>query len=71
MDIIPPEELGELAPNRFLLFFLLSHLRRYHLHPVAALLTLQIYHALMDGACAEQSIRMAAMENATNNAGKF
>jgi len=25
----------------------------------------------MDGACAEQSTRMAAMENATNNAGKL
>lgn len=35
------------------------------------LLTSQIYHALMDGACAEQSARMAAMENATNNAGEL
>jgi F-type H+-transporting ATPase subunit gamma len=25
----------------------------------------------MDGACAEQSARMAAMENATNNAGEL
>jgi len=35
------------------------------------LLTSQIYHSFMDGAAAEQSARMAAMENATKNAGEM
>jgi len=35
------------------------------------LLTSQIYHSFMDGAAAEQSSRMAAMENATQNAGEM
>jgi F-type H+-transporting ATPase subunit gamma len=35
------------------------------------LLTSQIYHSLMDGACAEQSSRMTAMENASKNAGEM
>lgn len=35
------------------------------------LLTSQVYHSWMDGAAAEQSARMAAMENATNNAGEM
>merc|ERR1711935_901007 len=35
------------------------------------LLTSQIYHSIMDGAAAEQSSRMAAMENATKNAGEM
>lgn len=35
------------------------------------LLTSQIYHALMDGAAAEQSSRMTAMENASKNAGEM
>lgn len=35
------------------------------------LLTSQIYHSLMDGACAEQGSRMTAMENASSNAGEL
>jgi F-type H+-transporting ATPase subunit gamma len=35
------------------------------------LLTSQIYHSLMDGAAAEQSSRMQAMENASKNAGEM
>ena len=35
------------------------------------LLTSQIYHSLMDGACAEQGSRMTAMENASKNAGEM
>lgn len=35
------------------------------------LLTSQIYHSLMDGAAAEQSSRMTAMENASKNAGEM
>jgi len=35
------------------------------------LLTSQIYHSLMDGAAAEQSSRMTAMENASRNAGEM
>lgn len=35
------------------------------------LLTSQIFHSFMDGAAAEQSSRMAAMENATKNAGEM
>ncbi|KAL3811524.1 hypothetical protein ACHAXA_010300 [Cyclostephanos tholiformis] len=35
------------------------------------LLTSQIFHALMDGAAAEQSARMTAMENASKNAGEL
>jgi F-type H+-transporting ATPase subunit gamma len=35
------------------------------------LLTSQIYHSLMDGAAAEQSSRMTAMENASKNAGEL
>jgi len=34
-------------------------------------LTCQLYHSFMDGACAEQSSRMSAMENATKNAGEL
>uniref|UniRef100_A0A7S4JIQ2 ATP synthase subunit gamma, mitochondrial n=1 Tax=Odontella aurita TaxID=265563 RepID=A0A7S4JIQ2_9STRA len=35
------------------------------------LLTSQIFHSFMDGAAAEQSSRMAAMENASKNAGEM
>jgi len=35
------------------------------------LLTSQIYHSFMDGAAAEQSSRMTAMENASKNAGEL
>ena len=35
------------------------------------LLTSQIFHSLMDGAAAEQSSRMTAMENASRNAGEM
>ena len=35
------------------------------------LLTSQLYHSFMDGAASEQSSRMAAMENATKNAGEM
>ena len=35
------------------------------------LLCSQIYHAFMEGAASEQSARMAAMENATKNAGEM
>lgn len=35
------------------------------------LFTSQIYHSLMDGAAAEQSSRMTAMENASRNAGEM
>lgn len=35
------------------------------------LLTSQIYHSFMDGAAAEQSSRMTAMENASKNAGEM
>jgi F-type H+-transporting ATPase subunit gamma len=35
------------------------------------LLTSEIYNALMDGAAAEQSSRMTAMENASKNAGEM
>lgn len=35
------------------------------------MLTSQIYHSFMDGAAAEQSSRMAAMENASKNAGEM
>ena len=35
------------------------------------LLTSEIYHSLMDGAAAEQSSRMTAMENASKNAGEM
>jgi len=35
------------------------------------MLTSQIYYAFMDGAAAEQSSRMTAMENATKNAGEM
>jgi len=35
------------------------------------LLTSQIYHSFMDGAAAEQSSRMTAMENASRNAGEM
>lgn len=35
------------------------------------LLTSQIYHSFMDGAAAEQSARMTAMENASRNAGEM
>jgi len=35
------------------------------------LLTSEIYHSLMDGAAAEQSSRMTAMENASRNAGEM
>jgi len=35
------------------------------------LLTSQLFHSFMDGAAAEQSSRMAAMENATKNAGEM
>jgi len=35
------------------------------------LLTSQIFHSLMDGAAAEQSSRMTAMENASKNAGEM
>lgn len=31
----------------------------------------QVYHSFMDGAASEQSSRMAAMENASNNAGEM
>jgi len=34
-------------------------------------LTSQIYHSFMDGAASEQSSRMAAMENASKNAGEM
>ena len=34
-------------------------------------LTSQIYHSFMDGAAAEQASRMAAMENASKNAGEM
>jgi len=34
-------------------------------------LTSQIFHSFMDGAAAEQSARMAAMEGATKNAGEM
>lgn len=34
-------------------------------------LTSQIYHSFMDGATAEQSSRMSAMENASKNAGEM
>jgi len=32
------------------------------------IISTQLYHSFMDGACAEQSARMTAMENASNNA---
>merc|ERR1740139_1635779 len=35
------------------------------------LLTSELYHAFMDGAAAEQSSRMTAMENASKNAGEM
>mmetsp|Transcript_7450 Transcript_7450/g.10265 ORF Transcript_7450/g.10265 Transcript_7450/m.10265 type:complete len:283 (+) Transcript_7450:213-1061(+) len=35
------------------------------------MLTSQVYHSFMDGAAAEQSSRMAAMENASKNAGEM
>ena len=35
------------------------------------LLTSQLYHSFMDGAASEQSSRLAAMENATKNAGEM
>jgi len=35
------------------------------------MLTSQLYHSFMDGAAAEQSSRMAAMENASKNAGEM
>jgi len=35
------------------------------------LLTSEVYYSFLDGACAEQSARMAAMENATKNAGEM
>uniref|UniRef100_A0A7S2N4W1 ATP synthase subunit gamma, mitochondrial n=1 Tax=Helicotheca tamesis TaxID=374047 RepID=A0A7S2N4W1_9STRA len=35
------------------------------------LLTSQVYHSFMDGAASEQSSRMAAMENASKNAGEM
>ena len=35
------------------------------------LLTSQLFHSFMDGATSEQSSRMAAMENATKNAGEM
>ena len=35
------------------------------------ILSTQMYHCFMDGAAAEQSARMTAMENASNNAGEM
>ena len=35
------------------------------------MLSTQVYYCFMDGATSEQSARMAAMENATKNAGEL
>jgi len=35
------------------------------------IISTQLYHSFMDGAAAEQSARMTAMENASQNAGEM